>query len=70
MIVTPVAFISILGECRGIPNVLMSNNNEVAQMNPLVIPSPDHALQPFQSYGGEITVFNAFGQDPLEQDLI
>ena len=50
----------------------MSNNNEVAQLNPLVIPSPDHALQQFQSYGGEITVFNAFGQDPLElrPDLI
>ena len=50
----------------------MSNNDQVAQLNPSVIPSPDDALQQFESCGGEITVFNAFGQDPLElrPDLI
>ena len=61
-----------LGEHRGIPNVLMSNNNQAAQLNPLVIPTPDDALQQFQDCGGEVTVFNSFGQDPLElrPDLI
>lgn len=55
-----------LGEQRGIPNVLMSNNNQVAQLNPSVIPTPDDALQQFQDCGWEVTVFNSFGQDPLE----
>lgn len=61
-----------LGEHRGIPNVLMSNNNQVAPLNPSVIPSADDSLELFRSCGGEITVFNTFGQDPLElrPDLI
>ena len=61
-----------LGEHRGIPNVLMRNNNQAAKLNPSDIPTPDDALQQFQNYGGEITVFNTFGQDPLElrPDLI
>ena len=50
----------------------MSNNDQVAQLNPSVIPRPVDALQQFESCGAEITVFNAFGQDPLElrPDLI
>ena len=42
--------------------MLMSNNNQAAKLNPSDIPTPD----------GEITVFNTFGQDPLElrPDLI
>ena len=61
-----------LGEHRGAPNVLMNNNNQAAQLNPSVIPTPDDALQQFQDCGGDITVFNCFGQDPLElrPDLI
>lgn len=61
-----------LDEHRGIPNVLMSNNNQAAQLNPSVIPAPDDALQQFQDCGGEVTVFNSFGKDPLElrPDLI
>jgi len=61
-----------IGEHRGIPNVLMANNNKAAQLHPTVIPTPDDALQDFESGGGEITVFNSFGNDPLEQrpDLI
>ena len=61
-----------LGEHRGVPNVLMSNNNQAAQLDPSIIPTPDDALQQFQDCGGDITVLNSFGHDPLElrPDLI
>ena len=39
-----------LGEHRGVQNVLMSNKNQAAQLNPSVIPTPN----------------DAFGCDPLE----
>ena len=55
-----------LGEHRRIPNVFISNNNQATQLNPSVIPAPDNALQQFQDCGGEVTVFNPFGKDPLE----
>jgi len=45
----------------------MENNNQVARLNTTDIPNPNEALQEFQSYGGHITTFNAFGYDPLSQ---
>jgi len=50
----------------------MSSNNQVAKVTPAAIPNPDDALQEYQNGGGEITIFNSFGRDPLEQrpDLI
>jgi len=50
----------------------MSNNNQVPQVDSTMIPTPDDALLHYQSLGGEITVFNSFGEDPLKErpDLI
>lgn len=61
-----------LGAHRGIPNILMDSNNQVAKLNTTDIPSPNEALQEFQNHGGHITTFNTFGHDPLGQrpDLI
>ena len=45
----------------------MDQNNQVGQLNDTDIPTPNEALQEFQSYGGHITTFNTFGHDPLGQ---
>ena len=39
---------------------------------PCMVPEPDDAVQQFEMHGGHLTLFSAFGRDPLEdrEDLI
>ena len=65
------AFI-LLGMNRRIPNVLMQTNQRTGQIPASSIPEPNEAFLEYERQGGQITVFNGFGKDPLEQrpDLI
>ena len=60
------------GSNRGIPNQLMRRNNHIAQINPSLLPSSDDAVQLYKQFGGNITQFSAFGQDPFNSrpDLV
>ena len=53
--------------CRqGVPNQLMHRNNQVMLLDPALVPEPEDAVQQFEAHGGHLTLFSAFGQDPLE----
>ena len=54
-----------VGIHRGIPNELMEKNNQAAQINPQLLPSPDVAVQQYESSGSHLTLFSPFGNDPL-----
>ena len=58
-----------IGHTRGcsqrIPNQAMLANNHVAQMNPTLVPTSEQAVQLYQDAGGQLTLFNSFGEDPL-----
>ena len=60
------------GSNRGIPNQLVRRNNCIAQIGPSLLPSSDDAVQLYEQFGGNITQFSAFGQDPLNSrsDLV
>ena len=53
---------------RGTPNQLMVSNNQVALVNPQIIPSPEEAVNKYEEAGGHITHFSGFGLDPLAND--
>ena len=58
----------MLGPHKGIPNVLMSGNNQVEVINPSLIPEPDDAACTlYEAHGGQIILFGDFGIDPLLQ---
>ena len=44
----------------------MLNNNQATQIDSRLIPNATSATQEFQSNGGQLTHFNAFGEDPLQ----
>lgn len=50
----------------------MKRNNQAVQLDPLLLPNPDVAVQQFESFGGHLTLFSPFGHDPLQnrQDLV
>ena len=68
-------FTWILSYCTGsnwgIPNQLMRRNNRIARIDPSLLTSYD-AVQLYEQFGGNITQFSAFGQDPLNSrsDLV
>ena len=64
--ITFILFI-VLGSHKGIPNVLMSENNQAKAINPSLIPEVDDAVQMYQTHGGQINLFGDFGIDPLLQ---
>lgn len=53
------------GPRRGIPNVLMHQNDQTVKVDPSLVPTVEDALQMFESNGGHITRFSEFGRDPL-----
>lgn len=55
---------------RGTPNYLMELNNQIAKIEPQLIPTPENALMQYEAAGGRITHFNSFGIDPLIDDLL
>ena len=54
---------------KGIPNEKMRENNRIAKIIPSIVPSPEEAVSRFHSMGGELTLFSAFGEDPLTESL-
>ena len=50
----------------------MRRNNRTVQVAPHLVPEPSDAVQEFESLGGHLTLFSAFGEDPLKDrvDLI
>lgn len=54
---------------KGIPNEKMRENNRTAKIIPSIVPSPEEAVSRFHSMGGELTLFPAFGEDPLTESL-
>ena len=60
------------GSNRGIPNQLVRRNNCIAQIGPSLLPSSDDAVQLYEQFGGNITQFSAFCQDPFNSrpDLV
>ena len=57
----------VLGPHKGIPNVLMSENNQAKFIDPSLLPEADDAVRMYEAYGGQITLFGNFGSDPLLQ---
>ena len=47
------------------PNQLMRRNNHSARIDPSSLPSSEGAVQLYEQFGGSITQFTAFGQNPL-----
>ena len=44
----------------------MLNNNQATQIDLRLLPDAESATQGFESNGGQLTLFNAFGEDPLQ----
>ena len=61
--------IFLTGAHCGIPNELMRRNSQVVPVDPHLLPDPDVAIQEFESFGGNLTLFSPFGRDPLQERL-
>ena len=57
----------MLGPHKGIPNVLMSENNQTKFIDPSLLPKADDAVWMYEGYGSQITLFGNFGRDQLLQ---
>ena len=56
----------LVGAHRGIPNELMWQNSQAVPVDPHLLPEPDVAVQEFESFGGNLTLFSPFSCDPLQ----
>jgi len=43
----------------------MIENNCAAQIDPALLPDSESAVNDFESHGGQLTIYNSFGEDPL-----
>jgi len=48
-----------------VPRLAVTVGNQAIPINPSIIPEANDAVQQFQSAGGQLTIFNSFGEDPL-----
>ena len=51
-----------------VPRQAVTSSKLAIQIDPGVIPEADVAVQQFQSAGGQLTIFNTFGEDPLQSN--
>ena len=58
----------ITGPHQGIPNVLMQDNNQVAQVDPSRLPSGMVAVEMYEAHDRHLTLFSPYGHDPLADD--
>ena len=58
----------ITGPHQGIPNVLMQENNRVAQVDPSRLPSAMAAVEMYEAHDRRLTLFSPYGHDPLADD--
>jgi len=49
-----------------VPNELMTRNDQTVQVDPQMLPEPSDAVEQFESFGGHLTLFSTFGEDPLQ----
>ena len=56
----------ILG--RGVPCHTMISNNHAIQIDPRLLPDVESAVHDFEETGGQLTIFNSFGEDPLQRN--
>ena len=54
---------------RGTPNHLMLSNNQVARIDPQLIPSAEDAVRQYSATGGHLTEFSVFGEDPFRNNV-
>ncbi len=47
----------------------MASNNQIARVDPRLIPSPEEAVRQYEEAGGHITHFSGFGEDPLASNI-
>ena len=55
----------ITGLHQGIPNVLMQENNQVTQGDPLRLPSAMTAVEMYETHNRYLTLFSPCGHDPF-----
>lgn len=53
---------------RGVPNVLMHQDNRIQHITPSVIPPPEQAAQMYRDNVGRLTDPAPFGSDPLAEN--
>ena len=46
----------------------MHRNNQVQMIDPAALPDFSDAVHQFESYGGQLTLFSGFGDDPLKDN--
>lgn len=52
-------------QVKGIPNQLARSINQARPVSVSEIPLPEDTVHLFEEKGGNLTVFNQFGTDPL-----
>lgn len=67
-----IRFTISLGANKGIPDVMMAQNNQAKYIDMSLVPTVDEAGRMYEENGGHLTLLNEFGQDPLagRDDLI
>ena len=60
------------GVNKGIPIHRMESNNGAIEIDPAFLPEPESAVEEYEATGGQLTIFNSFGEDPLRNssDLV
>ena len=46
----------------------MISNNHAVQIDSCLLPDVESAVQEFEENGGHLTIFNSFGEDPLQRN--
>lgn len=46
----------------------MESNNGAVLIDPALLPEPEKAVEEYEATGGQLTIFNSFGEDPLRHD--
>jgi len=49
-----------------VPRLAVAVGNHAIRIDPSIIPEANDAVRQFQSAGGHLTIFNSFGEDPLQ----
>lgn len=44
----------------------MRENNQAKDINHHLVPETDTAVRQFEGFGGHLTIFSSFGEDPLK----
>jgi len=56
------------GSRQGVPNSILMNNNQAVEIDSALLPDAEEAVADFEANGGQLTLFSAFGIDPLQDN--